>query len=185
MNHHLLHIDSSLRTDASRSRKLSAYYADAWRAAHPDGTVTYRDLAADPLPHLDGAAFTANFVPDEQRTPEQRAARELTDVIVGEVLAADTIVIGMGLYNFGVPSTVKAWFDRIVVPGVTLGDEGGTLGGRTLVFTTAAGGGYRPGRLARDGTTASRGCATPLSSSGSPTRCSSAPSSRWRARAQR
>ena len=145
MSHHLLHIDSSLRTDASRSRKLSAYYADAWRAAHPDGTVTYRDLAADPLPHLDEVAFTANFVPAEQRTPEQRAARELTDVIVGEVLAADTIVIGMGLYNFGVPSTVKAWFDRIVVPGVTLGEEGGTLGGRTLVFTTAAGGGYRPG----------------------------------------
>ena len=85
-------------------------------------------------------------MPAEHRTPEQRAARELTDVIVGEVLAADTIVIGMGLYNFGVPSTVKAWFDRIVVPGVTLGDEGGTLGGRTLVSTTAAGGGgYRPG----------------------------------------
>jgi FMN-dependent NADH-azoreductase len=145
MNHHLLHIDSSLRTDASRSRKLSAYYADAWRAAHPDGTVTYRDLAADPLPHLDEAAFTTNFVLAEDRTPEQRAARELTDVIVGEVLAADTIVIGMGLYNFGVPSTVKAWFDRIVVPGVTLGGDGGTLGGRTLVFTTAAGGGYRPG----------------------------------------
>ncbi|MFZ0381340.1 MAG: NAD(P)H-dependent oxidoreductase, partial [Solirubrobacteraceae bacterium] len=89
MNHHLLHIDSSLRTDGSRSRKLSAYYVDTWRAAHPDGTVTYRDLAADPLPHLDEAAFTANFVPAEQRTPDQRAARELTDVIVGEVLAAD------------------------------------------------------------------------------------------------
>ena len=142
---HLLHIDSSLRTDASRSRKLSAHYADAWRAANPDGTVTYRDLAADPLPHLDEVAFLANFAPEGQRTPEQRAARELTDVIVGEVLVADAIVIGMGLYNFGVPSTVKAWFDRIVVPGVTLGEDGGTLGGRALVFTTAAGGGYAPG----------------------------------------
>src|ERR1700746_92924 len=102
MIHHLLHIDSSLRTDASRSRKLSAYYANAWRAVHPDGTVTYRDLAADPLPHLDETAFTSTFVPAEDRTPEQRSARDLTDVVVGEVLAADTIVIGMGLYNFGV-----------------------------------------------------------------------------------
>lgn len=185
MNRHLLHIDSSLRTDASRSRKLSAYYADAWRAAHPDGTVTYRDLAADPLPHLDETAFTANFVPAEQRTSEQRAAREITDVIVGEVLAADTIVIGMGLYNFGVPSTVKAWFDRIVVPGVTLGEDGGALGGHTLVFTTAPAADTGLARLAKDGITASRGSGTRLSSSGSATPSSSAPSSPSPARAQR
>src|SRR6202012_2665226 len=122
--------------------RLSARYAEAWRAAHPGATVTYRDLAADPIPHLDGDAFTANLLAPEDKTRVKRDARRLTDELVGEVLAADTIVIGMGLYNFGVPSTVKAWFDRIVVPGVTLGDEGGTLGGRRLVLTLAAGGGY-------------------------------------------
>ena len=61
------------------------------------------------------------------------------------MLAADTIVLAMGLYNFGVPSTVKAWFDRLVVPGVTIGEQGGMLGDRKLVLTLAAGGGYGEG----------------------------------------
>jgi FMN-dependent NADH-azoreductase len=146
MSNHLLHIDSSLRpAPGSRSRRLSAHYADTWQAAHPDGTVTYRDLAADPLPHFDHDAFTTNMVAPDARTPAQASARDLTEKIVGEVLAADTIVLGMGLYNFGVPSTVKAWFDRIVVPGVTLGADGGTLGDKRLVLALAAGGGYAEG----------------------------------------
>jgi FMN-dependent NADH-azoreductase len=146
MNHHLLHIDSSLRPAGdSRSRRLSARYAEVWRAAHPDGMVTYRDIAADPIPHIDGEAFFANFIAPEDRTDGQRAARELTDELAREVLAADTILLGMGLYNFGVPSTVKAWFDRLVVPGLTTGPEGGLLGGRRLVLALAAGGGYGQG----------------------------------------
>jgi FMN-dependent NADH-azoreductase len=146
MSNHLLHLDSSLRPAGdSRSRRLTAHYADAWRAAHPDGAVTYRDLAADPIPHLGADAFFANFVAPEDQTDAQRTQRALTETLVGEVLAADTIVLGMGLYNFGVPSTVKAWFDRIVVPGVTLGEEGGLLGGRRLVLALAAGGGYGEG----------------------------------------
>jgi FMN-dependent NADH-azoreductase len=140
----LLHLDSSLRTEGSRSRKLSAYYAEAWRAANPGGTVTYRDLAADPVPHLDIDAFTANFLAPADRTPAQAAARAYAETLTGELLAADAIVIGLPLYNFGVPSTFKAWFDRIVVPGLTVG-EGGGLGGRRLTITTASGGGYGPG----------------------------------------
>lgn len=143
---HLLHLDSSIRPpEESRSRRLSARYAERWREAHPGGEVTYRDLAADPIPHLDGDAFFANLTAAEARTPEQVKARALTDEVVAEVLAADTIVLGMGLYNFGVPSTVKAWFDRLVVPGVTLGEQGGLLGGRRLVLTLASGGGYGEG----------------------------------------
>jgi FMN-dependent NADH-azoreductase len=146
MSNHLLHIDSSLRpAPESRSRRLTAHYAKTWQAAHPDGTVTYRDIAANPLPHLDGDAFLANLVAPEERTAAQASARALTEEVVGEVLAADTIVLGMGLYNFGPPSTVKAWFDRIVVPGVTLGEQGGTLGGKRLVLALAAGGGYAEG----------------------------------------
>jgi FMN-dependent NADH-azoreductase len=143
---HLLHVDSSIRAiEESRSRKLSKRYADAWRASTPGGTVTYRDLSADPIPHTDGTSFYANFLAPEDRSPDQVAARAITDEIVGELLAADTIVLGMGLYNFGVPSTVKAWFDRLVVPGVTLGEQGGTLGDKRLVLTLAAGGGYGEG----------------------------------------
>jgi FMN-dependent NADH-azoreductase len=141
----LLHLDSSMRTEHSRSRALSQHFAQAWRAAHHDGTVTYRDLAADPIAHLDHESFTANLTPEHARTPHQRKARALAELLVGEVLAADEIVIGMPLYNFGVPSTVKAWFDRIVVPGLTLGKDGGLLGGKTLTVTAARGGGYGPG----------------------------------------
>ena len=64
---HLLHLDTSMRTEGSRSRKLSAYFADAWRAANPGGTVTYRDLAANPVPHLDIDSFTANFLAASDR----------------------------------------------------------------------------------------------------------------------
>lgn len=144
---HLLHLDSSIRGADSRSRQLSAHYATVWQAAHPGGTVTYRDLAADPLPHLDLVVFESGFLPPEAQSDAHRRARALTDEVVGEVLAADTIVIGAGLYNFGVPSTVKAWADRIVVPGVTLDPSGGggLLGGRKVVLAHAAGGGYGPG----------------------------------------
>src|SRR3977135_1895362 len=75
----LLHLDSSMRHEGSRSRALSAHFAEAWQQAHPDGTVTYRDLAADPIPHLDLATFSANFVGDDDRTPQQREARKLTE----------------------------------------------------------------------------------------------------------
>jgi len=141
----LLHLDASMRTDGSRSRALSKHFAEAWSAAHPDGTIAYRDLAAEPIPHLDHEAFTANFTPEDARTPYQREARALAETLVEEVMAAEDIVIGMGLYNFGVPSTVKAWFDRIVVPGLTLGEQGGLLGDKTLTVTAARGGGYGPG----------------------------------------
>ena len=141
----LLHLDSSMRTEHSRSRALSRHFAEAWRGVHIDGTRTYRDLAADPTPHLDYEAFTANLTPEDARTPYQREARALAELLAGEVLAADEIVIGMPLYNFGPPSTVKAWFDRVVVPGLTLGEEGGMLGDKSLTVTAARGGGYGPG----------------------------------------
>jgi FMN-dependent NADH-azoreductase len=138
---HLLHIDTSIRTEGSRSRQLSAYYSGRWRAKNPGGTITYRDLALDPVPHLDHVAFSANFVAASERTPEQVAANALAEELVGELLAADTVLIGLPLYNFGPPSTFKAWFDRIVVPDVTVGQ----LGDKEFVIVTARGGGYSPG----------------------------------------
>jgi FMN-dependent NADH-azoreductase len=141
----LLHIDSAMRVEKSRSRALSKHFAQAWQAAHPDGTVVYRDLAEHPIPHLDNDAFNANFTPPEERTAYQREARALAEALIAEILEADDIVLGMGHYNFGVPSTVKAWFDRLVVPGLTVGEDGGMLGGRTLTIAAAAGGGYGPG----------------------------------------
>ena len=138
---HLLQLDSSFRTEGSRSRKLSAHYADLWRATNPDGVTTYRDLAANPVPHLDGEAFFSEFIAASDRTESQIAARAVSDQLIDEVLAADTVLIGLPLYNFGPPSTFKAWFDRIVSAERTIGK----LGDKEFVVVTARGGGYGPG----------------------------------------
>ena len=138
---HLLHLDSSIRTEGSRSRQLSAHYAAHWHERFPDGTVTYRDLAADPVPHLDMHALSSGFVPPEDHTPEQAAARALADELIAQLLAADTVLIGLPLYNFGPPSTFKAWFDRIVDQERTIG----ALGDKEFVIVSARGGGYQPG----------------------------------------
>jgi FMN-dependent NADH-azoreductase len=143
----LLHLDSSMRVEGSRSRALSRHFARNWQQAHPDGSVIYRDLAADPVPHLDLHAVSANLVADEDRTAAQREARALTETLTSEVLAADEIVIGVPLYNFGPPSTLKAWVDRIVAPGLTIDPAGadGLAGGRRVTVTAARGGGYGSG----------------------------------------
>src|ERR1700716_2683919 len=117
---HLLHIDSSIQGERSITRSLSARAAAVWRAAHPQGTVAYRDLARDPLPHLDSSGALARFVPPEQHTPDQAASWSLSRELVDEVLEADTVLLGLPLYNFGAPSTIKAWVDHLVAPGLSL-----------------------------------------------------------------
>jgi FMN-dependent NADH-azoreductase len=144
---HLLHIDSSMQGERSISRSLSARAAAAWRAAHPNGTVTYRDLGAKPVPHLNAASGLARRVPPDQHTPEQAASWELTKELVGEILDADTILFGLPLYNFGPPSTVKSWLDHLIAPGLSFdqGTQTGMLGGRDMIVLASRGGGYAPG----------------------------------------
>lgn len=127
---HLLHIDSSVQEDRSVSRRLTARAADRWRAAHPAGTATYRDLFADPLPHLD-----------------PRTSATLSATLIDEVKAADTVIVGLPLYNFGPPSTVKAWVDHIVAVGLSVDENtgAGLLGDTDLVAIETRGGGYGPG----------------------------------------
>ena len=147
MSGHLLHIDSSIQGERSVSRSLTARAAAAWQAAHPGGTVTYRDLAADPLPHLDAEAFLAKMAAPEEHTPAQAASWELSQQLVSEVLAADTILLGLPLYNFGPPTTVKSWVDHLIGHGLSIdaATGEGLLGGRELVVLAARGGGYAPG----------------------------------------
>jgi FMN-dependent NADH-azoreductase len=144
---HLLQIDSSIRGDQSVSRKLTARAAAAWKAAHPDGTVTYRDLGAEPLPHFDAVSGTASMVPPDQHTPEQAASYALRVQLIDEIKDADTIILGLPVYNFGAPSSVKAWVDHIIVPGLSSDPETneGLLGGRELIVLISRGGGYAPG----------------------------------------
>jgi FMN-dependent NADH-azoreductase len=144
---HLLHLDASIQGDRSISRALSARAAARWRDANPEGTATYRDLAVDPLPHLGPAAAQARFVPPEQHNPEQAAAWAISAELVGEVAAADTILLGLPVYNYAPPSTVKSWVDHLLAPGLSVdpatGD--GLLGGRELIVLEARGGGYGEG----------------------------------------
>jgi FMN-dependent NADH-azoreductase len=125
---HLLHVDSSIQGERSVSRRLTARAAAQWRAAHADGTVTYRDLAADPVPHFDGSY-------------------SLSAGLIDEVRRADTILLGLPVYNFGAPSAVKAWVDHLVAPGLSVDPEthAGLLGGRELIVLAARGSGYGAG----------------------------------------
>lgn len=144
---HLLHIDASVQGDNSVSRRLTARAAAAWRAAYPDGTVTYRDLGNDPLPHIVPSTVFAGAVPTADRTPAQAASYALSEQIVGEVLAADTVLLGLPVYNFGAPSSVKSWVDHLIAVGLSIDPETheGLLGGRDFVVLAARGGGYAPG----------------------------------------
>lgn len=144
---HLLHIDSSIQGERSVSRGLSARAAAAWRTAHPDGTVTYRDLGAHPLPHIDSASGGAGVVPAEQHTPGQAAAWARSRELIDEIKAADTVLLGLPLYNFGAPSSVKTWVDHLIAPGLSVDPETqtGLLGGREFIVLASRGGGYGEG----------------------------------------
>ncbi|MBW4720735.1 FMN-dependent NADH-azoreductase [Saccharothrix obliqua] len=135
----LLHIDSSLRTEGSVSREVSAAFATAWREAHPDAPYTYRDLAAEPLPHVDGEVVAARADTSGRHRLEQE--------LVGELKAAETVLIGAPMYNFSVPSGLKAWLDWILVPELFANPETGVgvLTGKRVVVVTARGGSYAPG----------------------------------------
>jgi FMN-dependent NADH-azoreductase len=149
---HLLHIDSSVRGEVSVSRRLTAWGADRWRAAHPGGTVTYRDLGASPIPHLDAATGLARMVTAQQRTPAQDASFVLSAELIDEIKQADTVLLGLPLYNFGPPSTVKAWVDHIVALGLSIDPQthAGLLGDTDFIVLASRGGGYGPG-TPRDG----------------------------------
>jgi FMN-dependent NADH-azoreductase len=154
----LLHLDSSVRRE-SVSRLLSREFAAAWRGAHPDGAYVYRDLAAHPVPHLDEVQVAVmnrleaagvrdlGAARDAARTPEERASWAITWGLVEELLAADTIVVGLPMYNYSVPSTFKAWFDRVIVPPLIVDAQTGegVLAGKRVVVASARGGAYGPG----------------------------------------
>lgn len=144
---HLLHIDSSIQGEKSVSRRLTARAAERWRAAHPGGTVEYRDLGNQPLPHIDGDGGLARMVPPDQHTPAQAASWELSRRLIDEVKRADTVLLGLPLYNYGAPSSVKAWVDHLIAGGLSYDPETGTglLGEREFVVLASRGGGYGEG----------------------------------------
>ncbi|UWQ58684.1 NAD(P)H-dependent oxidoreductase [Leisingera caerulea] len=139
MTRTVLHIDSSARIEGSVTRDLSARIVSRLGADQ----VISRDLAA-PLPLLDGAWVGANFTPADQRTDEQKQLLALSDSLVEELKQADTIVIGAPVYNFSVPSTLKAWIDLVARVGLTFQyTENGPIGlleGKRAIIVMASGG---------------------------------------------
>ncbi len=144
----LLHIDSSITGPGSVSRTVSAEIVEARRRQDPSIEVTYRDLASDPVGHLSGAHLAAA----QGASPETEAlARDINAgaAALQEFLAADVIVIGAPMYNFGVPSQLKAWIDRLAVAGQTFrytetGPQG-LCGGKTVIVASSRGNVYAPG----------------------------------------
>ena len=119
MPYTILHIDSSPLGERSVSRKLTAKALTELKAKHPECKIITRDLAADPLPHLNGVTIGAFYTPPDQRTNDLIEAAKLSDQAVDEVISADAIIIGSPMWNFGIPSSLKAWIDHIVRAGKT------------------------------------------------------------------
>ena len=143
----ILQINSSSRGTQSYSTRFANEITARLRAASPAATVVVRDLGANPHPALDEATLTALFTPAAQRTPEQAARVALDDALIAEVQAADVIVLGVPMYNLGVPTQLKNWIDAIARAGVTFrytekGPEG-LLQGKTVYAALARGGKYR------------------------------------------
>ena len=142
----LLKINASLFSNQGQSSQLADRFVAAYVAAHPDATVIDRDLAAKPVPHLDAERFLSFLAKPEERSEAQQAVVAFSDALIDELRRADQIVIGLPMYNFGVPSTLKAYFDHIARAGVTFrytatGPEG-LLTGKKATVLAARGGKY-------------------------------------------
>ena len=139
----ILRIDASARFEGSVSRDLNDRIIERLSAQGPIEIVT-RDLARSDLPLLDAAWIASNFTPAAERTPEQVETLRLSDSLVDEIRAADMLLIGLPIYNFGVPTAFKAWIDLIARAGVTFAysESGpkGLLDGKRAIVTVASGG---------------------------------------------
>jgi FMN-dependent NADH-azoreductase len=143
----ILQINSSSRPDASHSSRLAATIVERLRGTQLDATVALRDLGRAPLGELDEAALQALFTPAEQRNPEQAARVAVDDAVIAELQAADVLVLGVPMYNFGVPAQLKNWIDAIARAKVTFtyGEKGpvGLLTGKKVYVALTRGGLYR------------------------------------------
>ena len=144
----LLHLDSSPRGERSHSRQLTRAFVEELTALHPDTTVVYRDLGHNPPPHVTEPWIAAAYSDPSGHAAEEKAAIAVSDELVDELLAADIIVLGAPMYNFSIPSTLKAYIDQIVRVGRTFTpDYQGLATGKKLFLLTARGaGGYSPGQ---------------------------------------
>lgn len=140
----LLQLNSSIFSSGGQSSQLADQFVTAWLDNHQDTRVIVRDLAQEPLPHLDAHRVSAFFAQPQARTPDQQSFVAESDALIDEIRRAQVIVIGLPMYNFGIPSTLMAYFDQIARAGVTFrygekGPEGLLTGKKAYIFATRGG----------------------------------------------
>ena len=145
----ILHLDSSPRSDRSRSRQLSREFIKRWQDTHPEDVITYRDLRTSIIPHVTEKWIAADYTPLSEQTSEMSQTLQLSNELVDEFLASDRCVFGIPMYNFSVPSAFKAYIDQIVRVGRTFAIKDGHFEGlvkdKKIVFITARGDRYSTG----------------------------------------
>lgn len=141
---YILHLAVSPNGDNSFSRQVSKSFLDSFSASFPDVEVKTRDLNANPLPHLDGDGIVAGYLPAEARSPAQASKYALRLELIEELKGASAIVIDTPMWNWNVPSVLKAYIDQIVLPGV-LDTTTKALAGKTVTALVATGGAYGEG----------------------------------------
>ena len=143
----LLQLNTSLFSNQGQSSRLADAFVAEWKAFNPQGAVIARDLATDTVPHLTAERFQAFLAKPEARTLAQQKVVNESDALIAELQQADTIVLGLPMYNFGIPSTLKAYFDHVARAGVTFRytDKGpvGLLTGKKAYVFAARGGMYQ------------------------------------------
>lgn len=140
----LLQINTSIFSTAGQSSLLAEQFVAVWRKKYPDAHVIVRDLASNPVPHLTAESFQAFLKKPGERTPGEQAAVKYSDALIDELKRAGTVVLGLPLYNFGVPSGLKTYFDHVARAGVTFrytenGPVGLLVGKKAYVFATRGG----------------------------------------------
>ena len=140
----VLIIESSARQQGSFSRQLTQQFISQWQATHPTDQVTVRDLALHPVPHLDANLLGGWMKPEAQRSADEHASLKRSDELTDELLAADVLVLAAPMYNFAIPSTLKAWLDHVLRAGVTFkytetGPQGLLTGKKAYVLTARGG----------------------------------------------
>ena len=147
----ILNIVSSAKGDQSFSNKLSGGIIDKLLTVYPGSQVQTRDLAAHPLPHLEGPQIAAHYTPADQRTTDHTKVLSKSDQAIKELMDADIIVIGVPLYNFGIPSTLKSWIDHIARSGITFsygdGAPRGLVTNKKVYLAVASGAIYTDGPM--------------------------------------
>jgi FMN-dependent NADH-azoreductase len=147
----ILHIISSPKGEASMSIKLGNTVIDKIKTEYPGSTVKVRDLTKNPFPHLEEATLAAFYTPAENHTPENKEAVKHSNEAIAEIMEADIIVIGAPLWNFGIPSVLKAWIDHIARAGHTFkyGEAGpeGLIKDKLVYIAMASGGIYSSGAM--------------------------------------